>query len=71
MKRPGNNLFEEVKRGRGRPPKQKESQEGEVMNKLKMFTNKDQERKLARFADMLDLLTFGRSFKMNSFIQSG
>jgi len=45
-----------VKRGRGRPPK--ESQESKVLTKLKMFTKKDQELMLARFADMLDLLTF-------------
>jgi len=54
--RPGENLFREVKRGRGRPPK--ESQESKVLTKLKKFTKKDQELMLARFADMLDLLTF-------------
>jgi len=54
--RPGQNLFRE--KTRGPPPKQKESQESQVLTKLKKFTKKDQELMLARFADMLDLLTF-------------
>ena len=52
--RPGENVFCEKKRGR--PPK--ESSESKVLTKLKKFTKKDQELMLARFADMLDLLTF-------------
>ena len=52
--RPGENLFREKKRD---PPKPKESQESKVLTKLKMFTKKDQELMLARFADMLGLLT--------------
>ena len=53
--RPGKNLFREKEKG---PPKPKESSESKVLTKLKQFTKKDQELMLARFADMLDLLTF-------------